>query len=214
VDAYVNILHRLARFLAGVTPEALGSMILVVFEYPDVVLAVVVWVLGWMLSSILGHVFVLVALAFLTVYVWSKLPLWLQCAIQRTAAAFLPNKVAQVLGVMPVREANAEVGMDRPNRTQVPKTWLNSRVEVEFNRYTTDPEEVIQTYGDLVDVNDVGVVIERTYTGRACYPGGRPRKETTFYPWTSIKGMTHQPDTFDNVTDEELDESLGEGDPL
>ncbi len=211
MDAYVNILRRLARFPAGVAPEALGSMTLVLFEYPDAVLAVVVWLLGWMLSSILGHVFVLVALAFSTVYVWSKLPPWLRLAIRRTAAAFLPKEVARVLGIMPGREADAEeVGMDRLNRSRVPKTWLNSRVEIEFNRYTTDPDEVIKTYGNLVDVNDAGVVIEATYTGRAGDPGGRPRTETTFYPWTSIKGMTHEPDRFEAPTDEELDEMINE----
>jgi hypothetical protein len=66
--------------------------------------------------------------------------------------------------------------------------------------YRSDSDDVIKTYGDLVDVNDQGVVIEVTYTGRVDYPGGRPRTETTFYPWTSIKGMTHQPDQFEEMT--------------
>jgi hypothetical protein len=130
VEKRTDILYRLARFLAGVPPEALGAMFLVVFEYPDVLLAVVVW----MLSSILGHIFVLVTLAFLTAYTWRKLPLCLRHAIRRIAAAFLPSEVVRVLGIMPGRKANAEVGMDRLAGHRVPKAWLNERVEIEFHK--------------------------------------------------------------------------------
>ncbi len=85
--------------------------------------------------------------------------------------------------------------MDNLDQNWVPKAWRNARVEIELHVSSSDPEDYEKRYGPLVDVNDLGAVV------------GEP-----FYPWTSIKAMTHQPDTRAETTEEEIDEIIGETD--
>ncbi len=85
--------------------------------------------------------------------------------------------------------------MDSLNQNQVPKAWRNDRVEIELHVSKPDPEEYEKRYATLVDVNDLGAIVGET-----------------FYPWTSIKAMTHQSDTRDETTEEEIAEIIGETD--
>jgi hypothetical protein len=190
VDKHTDILYRLARFLAGVPPEA-PMMLLVLALHPWVFVGPLFWLLDGVVNQIV--------LSFLTLmfvlYVWPMLPLGLRRAVLRIIAAFLPGRVLHHLGIIPDNEPNVEVPMDSLDRTQIPMTWINTRVELELHVISSDPEDVEKRYGTLSDMNNVGAVVEET-----------------FYPWTSIKAMTHQPDTFNNMTDEELDEALAEGD--
>jgi hypothetical protein len=75
--------------------------------------------------------------------------------------------------------------MHRLEQTRVPKSWLTQRVGIELHVFSANSEDYQREYGVLADLNDVGAVLEQTSTD-----SGQPRTVSTFYPWTSIKGIT------------------------
>ena len=53
MEKHTDILYRLARFLAGVPPEALGAMILVATERPDLLVAIALYVLNAIMGQLI-----------------------------------------------------------------------------------------------------------------------------------------------------------------
>ncbi len=82
---YVNILYRLARFLAGIPPDA-ATMLLAVLERPDLLAAVSLWAA----DQILGHIFVSMLLLILGARVWPKIPAQHQRRLLKALGGFLP----------------------------------------------------------------------------------------------------------------------------
>lgn len=113
------------------------------------------------------------------------------------------------LGIVPGDEPNAEMGADQEEETRVPKAWVGKPVTVELRVPNGDPGDFGRITGDLLDTNELGATIEIPSEGRL-RRNGRPPEAHTFYPWASIKGMTHRPDRSDETKDEESSRSAGQ----
>jgi hypothetical protein len=77
VALYTDILHRLARFLAGVPPEMLGAIVLLALQHPGLVaalFAIVVSVLKFALVSIAGNIVASYLRKMFMLHVWPRLP--------------------------------------------------------------------------------------------------------------------------------------------
>ena len=82
-----DMLYRLARFLAGVPPEALGAMFLIVLmhlEFVAALFALALFVLKFVLAAIIGDVIVRYLGKMLGIHVWPKLPGNLRRLLRRT----------------------------------------------------------------------------------------------------------------------------------
>ena len=88
MKSYVHILYRLARFLAGVPPELLGALLIVVLFHPAALIAPVVYVVNLLGSEI---VFLLLFYVW-TWIIWPCLPSKVQGAILRVRDYFLPAR--------------------------------------------------------------------------------------------------------------------------
>jgi hypothetical protein len=85
MDGYSNILYRLARFLAGIPPDA-TAMLLAVLENPHGLADVLVWAL----SAWAGELFVLYTVAILVRYLWPLLPAGAQRVLLKVRSFFWP----------------------------------------------------------------------------------------------------------------------------
>lgn len=90
--AYVNILYRLARFLAGIPPEVPGAMIILALQHPGLVAALfavffvtqmvvvkfiavtIVYVLRYLADLIIGGIITWYLGALFVIHVWPRLP--------------------------------------------------------------------------------------------------------------------------------------------
>ena len=82
-----DILYRLARFLAGVPPEALGAMFLIVLEHPEFIaahLALAPFVLTYVVSAIIGGIITWYLSKMFAIHVWPNLPSTLRQRLRRT----------------------------------------------------------------------------------------------------------------------------------
>jgi hypothetical protein len=109
-----NILYRLARFLAGVPPEALGAMVLFALQHPGIIallVAAVLFVLKYVVAAVLfalKYVVVLIIDAFVTWYLGKMfaIHLWPK----------LPRRLRRLLRKLEARVRLKPPGPDRPSR--------------------------------------------------------------------------------------------------
>lgn len=81
----VDILYRLARFLAGAPPDA-ATMALAIFGRPDLLAGFVAW--AW--STAVGDFFMTVVILILGVWVWPRLPAPVRRRLLALREHFLP----------------------------------------------------------------------------------------------------------------------------
>lgn len=98
MDRHTDILYRLARFLAGIPPEALGAMVLLALQHPGLVAALfaivvmvlkfvvgaVFFVLKFVLSNILGSIVVWYLGRLFMIHAWPRLPHGLRQVLLKT----------------------------------------------------------------------------------------------------------------------------------
>lgn len=100
---YVHILYRLARFLAGVPPELLGALLVVVLWHPAALISPFVYVVN-LLSS---EVVVLLLVYLWTWIIWPRLPSKVRNAVLRVQDFFLPAPASS--SADDLSEKNAEL---------------------------------------------------------------------------------------------------------
>jgi hypothetical protein len=79
--------------------------------------------------------------------------------------------------------------MQDADGTSSPGDWIGERVTIDLRPYGADDFEKIS--GTLLYVGPYGVTTSVPYEGRTI-PNEEPPKVHAFYPWTSIKSVTHQ----------------------
>lgn len=166
-----DILYRLGPFLVGVFPEMAATILLAIILDPSILVGPALWLLEGFASDM---VLSFLRLMFL-LYVWAILPRHLRYGLLSIAAAFLPNRMLRHLGVIHREGSNTAVGMDSPKRTRIPETWTNDLVEIELYANSSDPERFERRYGILLDVNDLGILMGKT-----------------FYTWNTIRAISHR----------------------
>ncbi len=97
---YVDILYRIARFLAGAPPDA-GTMALAILGRPELLVGFA----AWALSTAVGDVFMTVLLLILGVCVWPRLPAPARRYLLALRDRFLP--VAEAGGPSPHEQDRA-----------------------------------------------------------------------------------------------------------
>lgn len=95
MERYVNILYQLARFLAGIPPELLGAIILVVLVRPDLLVAVFLYVLNAVVGDLISNLLWVIFL----IYVWSRLSPQKKQAVKAFLEKILPSRVLHHLGI-------------------------------------------------------------------------------------------------------------------
>jgi hypothetical protein len=86
VEKRTDFLYRLARFLAGVPPEALGAMFLIALEHPELIaalLAVVLFLLKYLLGLLVSGIVAWYLGKMFAIHAWPRLPRGLQRLTQR-----------------------------------------------------------------------------------------------------------------------------------
>lgn len=111
MERYVNILYRLARFLAGIPPELLGALILVVLWQPAALVAPVVYVA----NVLSGEVVVVLLLILWNWIIWPRLPYKVQAAILQVRDYFLPAPSSSE-GADPSKNAALEARVEELER--------------------------------------------------------------------------------------------------
>lgn len=96
---YVNIiLYRAALFWAGVPPEALAAILLVVLVRPEAIIVPVLSIAGFILKAIAGEFVSGLITGFFLRHVWPMLPLPLQNALAKVRGWTSPDSKARAAG--------------------------------------------------------------------------------------------------------------------
>jgi hypothetical protein len=86
VEKCTDTLYRLARFPAGVPPDALGAMVLFAIEHPELIaalFAVVLVVLKFVVGAIIGGIVTWYLGMIFAIHVWPMLPSSLRQLLRR-----------------------------------------------------------------------------------------------------------------------------------
>jgi hypothetical protein len=105
---YVDILYRLARFLAGVPPELLGALLIVVLWHPATLVAPFVY----MVNLLSGEIAVLLLVSLWTWIIRPRLPSKVRNAIVRVRGFFLPAPVSSSADDLSKKNAALEARVD------------------------------------------------------------------------------------------------------
>ena len=79
MKTHANILYRLARFLAGTPPDALGAMVIIALERPELIAALstvalfALFVLKFIVASIIGGIVTWYLKRIFEIHIWPKL---------------------------------------------------------------------------------------------------------------------------------------------
>ncbi len=86
MERYVNILYRLARFLAGIPADA-AQFLPAVFERADLLMDFGLWAA----ETVAGEIFTMLLVLFITLYVWPRLPSRVRRRLRAVYECFYPS---------------------------------------------------------------------------------------------------------------------------
>ena len=109
---YADILYRLARFLAGVPPELLGALLVVVLWQPAALVTPVVYVV----NLLGGEVVFFLLYCLWTWIIWPRLPSKVRSAILRVRDFFLPAPASSSAEDLSRKSAELEARVEELER--------------------------------------------------------------------------------------------------